>query len=254
MDEEEFVNNEHRPIVRIGDTVHRPAHWWTTAVHDVLNYLESVGFESSPRVLGFDDEGREVLSYIEGESGGEGWQKILSDEGLRKFAQLLRRYHDAIAGFTPSEDVQWAYSPGTFNPGEIVCHGDFGPWNIAWQGDEPVGILDWDFVLPAKPEYDIFYALEYAAPFRDDETALTWHHFVTRPDRKHRIDVFLDAYGTTLDGIVDGVAAVQRAGIEHVRLLAEKGLHPQVDWVQEGALEATEKQAQWSEANRQLFE
>jgi len=103
MEEETLDNNEHRPIVRIGNTVHRPANYWTPAVHDVLNYLESVNFPYSPRVLGFDDEGREVLSFIEGESGKEGWYKIHSDDGLRSFAKLLRSYHDAIAGYKPPE-------------------------------------------------------------------------------------------------------------------------------------------------------
>ncbi len=254
MEEENLDNNEHRPIVRIGNTVHRPANYWTPAVHGVLNYLESVNFPYSPRVLGFDDKGREVLSFIEGESGKEGWYKIHSDDGLRAFAKLLRSYHDAIAGYRPPEDVEWAYSPSTFLPGEIICHGDFGPWNIAWQDGKPAGILDWDLVLPAKPEYDIFYALEYAAPFRDDEMTLKWHHFTKVPDRKHRVQVFLEAYGTDLKNVVDGVAKVQRAGAEHVKLLADRGLHPQVEWVKEGALETAERQAQWSEANRHLFE
>lgn len=254
MDEENLNDDAYRQIVRIGNTVHRPANWWTPAVHDLLNYLESVGFPYSPRVLGYDKEGREVLTYIGGESGKNGWQKIISDEGLQKFAILLRSYHDVIKDYKPPKDAQWAYSPNILRTGEIMCHGDFGAWNIVWNGNEPVGILDWDFVLPAKPDYDIFYALEYAAPFRDDETTIKWHHFPNIPDRKHRIKVFLDAYGIDLKNIVDGVANVQRAGREHVKHLADRGLQPQVDWVQDGLLEKTEKQAQWSESNRQLFE
>ena len=115
-------------------------------------------------------------------------------------------------------------------------------------------ILDWDFVLPAKPEYDIYYALEYAAPFRDDESTLKWHHFSEIPNRKHRVQTFLESYGTDLRDVVDGVASVQRAGAEHVKLLAERGLHPQIEWVAEGALETAEKQALWTETNRRLFE
>jgi hypothetical protein len=247
-------NNEHRPIVRIGDTIHRPTHWWTSSVHDLLNYLEKVGFAYSPRVLGFDDEGQEVLTYIEGESGKEGWYKIHSDVGLANFAKLLKSYHEAIAGYRPRNDATWAYSPNQLKPGEIMCHGDFGPWNIAWDGDKPVGILDWDFVLPAKPEHDIFYALEYSAPFRDDETTLSWHHFTEVPDRKRRVSVFLDAYGTNLPNIVDGVVDVQRQGIVHVQYLADRGLQPQIDWAKDGTLENAEKQAQWAENNRSLFE
>lgn len=51
------------PVVRIGDTVRRPVHRWTPAVHALLRYLEAVGFSGVPRVLGFDELGREVLSF-----------------------------------------------------------------------------------------------------------------------------------------------------------------------------------------------
>lgn len=254
MEETSLRNNKHRTIVRIGNTVHRPAHWWTPGVHDLLKYLEKVGFPYSPRVMGFDEEGREILTYIEGESGREGWFKIHSDEGLANFAKLLKSYHDVVADYEPPADAEWAYSPNVLKPGEILCHGDFGPWNIAWDGDKPIGILDWDFVLPAKPTYDIFYALEYSAPFRDDDATLNWHHFSIVPDRKRRIQIFLEAYGADISNIVDGVAQVQRQGITHVKHLADRGLQPQMDWVKDGTLEEVEKQAKWSETNRRLFE
>src|SRR5579863_4023166 len=186
-----------RPIERIGDVVHRPTAHWTPAVHSLLNYLGSVGFKYSPRVLGFDADGREMLSYIAGESGGESWGKIISDEGLRKFAKLLHEYHEAIADFQPAVAAEWACAFGAPQPGAIMCHVDFGPWNTVWQGDEPVGIVDWDLVVPAKPRFDVLYALEYSVPFRDDERTLTWHHFPEVPDRKHRIQVFAEAYGLT---------------------------------------------------------
>lgn len=254
MDQTFLENNKHRPIVRIGNTIHRPAHWWTPSVHDLLNYLEKVGFPYSPRVLGFDKEGREVLTYIEGESGKDGWFKIHSDEGLANFAKLLKSYHEAIADYKPPKNAEWAYSPNVLNRGEIMCHGDFGPWNIAWDGEKPIGILDWDLVLPANPTYDIYYALEYCAPFRDDQTTLKWHHFSDVPVRKHRIQVFLNAYGIELPNIVNGVVQIQRLGIKHVKHLASRGLQPQIDWLNDGSIERIEKQAQWSEDNRVLFE
>lgn len=255
MDEEAFDNNAHRPIVRIGNTVHRPTAWWTPAVHDVLRHLESVGFAYSPRVLGIDDQSREILSFFEGESGREGWFKIHSDKGLQNYAKLLRKYHDAIAGYKPAADTKWAYANGGLKSDQIVCHGDFGPWNIVWQGDEPVGIVDWDLVFPAIPRYDFLYALEYAAPFRDDDTALKWHHFSKVPDRKRRIALFAEAYGLQQIGnVVDDVAAMQRAVAGHEKYLADRGMQPQVDWVAAGDLDAIEKRAQWTESNRSLFE
>jgi hypothetical protein len=69
-------------VERIGDTVRRPAMPWTPAVHGLLRYLEDVGYPHAPRVLGFDERGREVLTWIEGESGPAGWGKVVDDRGV----------------------------------------------------------------------------------------------------------------------------------------------------------------------------
>jgi hypothetical protein len=53
-------------VVRVGDTVRRPQRPTSAATHALLRHLESVGFEGAPRLLGVDEQGREVLSYIEG--------------------------------------------------------------------------------------------------------------------------------------------------------------------------------------------
>lgn len=255
MHEENLSSNEKHPIIKIGNTIHRPTAWWTPAVHDLLKYLESIGFPYSPRVLGIDEQGREILSYIEGESGKDGWGKIVSDEGLIKYAKLLQNYHDAITGYHPSQDSEWAYTKGGVKTGEIICHGDFGVWNIVWKGNDPVGIIDWDFVLPAKPRYDFLYALEYSAPFRDDKTCLEWHHFPEVPNRKHRIEIFAKAYGIAdLSNLVDDLAAMQRTVGKYEECLAERGLQPQIDWVANGDLLEIEKRARWTENNRHLFE
>lgn len=257
MIQENLDNNEHRPILRVGNTVHRPTNYWTPAVHELLNYLESVNFEYSPRVLGFDEQGREILTYMEGESGKEGWYKIHSDNGLQNYARLLREYHDAVAGYKPSADTEWAYAKGGLKPGQIVCHGDFGPWNVTWNGDEPTGIIDWDLVFPATPSYDVLYALEWAVPFHDDKLALEWHHFPDIPDRRSRVDVFLEAYGiarSELGDVASGVAGVQRQVAGFEKILADRGLQPQANWVANGDLELIEQRAEWTEANRHLFE
>jgi hypothetical protein len=53
-------------VVRVGDTVRRPAGPWTPAVHALLDHLHAVGFRGAPRPLGLDDRGREVLTYVPG--------------------------------------------------------------------------------------------------------------------------------------------------------------------------------------------
>lgn len=245
----------HRKIIQNDAAVHRPAHYWTGSVHGLLRYLESVGFTYAPRVLGFDEQGREMLSFIEGESGAKGWEKILSDEGLSKYAKLLRRYHDAVAGYVPAADSEWAYGHNQLEPGEIICHGDFGPWNIVWRGDEPVGIIDWDMARPAKPEFDILYALEYAVPFDTDEKAVEWNHFTEAPDRKHRIAVFLDAYGAgPIPDIAAKVAAMQREVNTGAKTIAARGIEPQAGWGKDGTLAQIDAKANWVEKNRTLFQ
>src|SRR5262245_32890370 len=57
--------------VLIGDVVHKPASPWTSTVHAVLRHLEDAGFDGAPRALGFDDQGREMLTYLPGDTVGE---------------------------------------------------------------------------------------------------------------------------------------------------------------------------------------
>ena len=87
--------------------------------------------------------------------------------------------------------------------------------------------------------------------------ALKWHHFPEVPDRKHRVDIFLEAYGmkrSELGDIADSVAALQRTVAGHEKLLAKRGLQPQAEWVANGDLDVIEQRVRWTENNRQLFE
>ncbi|RAY14913.1 aminoglycoside phosphotransferase family protein [Actinomadura craniellae] len=206
-------------------------------------------------MLGIDEEGREILTYLDGESGPEGWARVVGAAGLTAFARLLRDYHDAVAGFRPSGGFRW-YTGGTGPAeGEVICHGDFGPWNIVWRGERPAGMLDWDYARPAGRLHDVAYALEYVAPFRDDAECLRWLRYPEPPDRRRRLELFAGAYGlTATPGLVDAVIDVQRDGIEQVRRLAEAGHQPQVRWVAEGSLGELHRRVTWSRANRHLFE
>src|SRR3954452_17075317 len=85
-------------VVRIGDAVHRPVRPWTPAVHAVLRHLELVGFPGAPRVVGFDEQGREVLTFLDGETVGERrpWPRwVDADATLGDVGAWLRRLHDA---------------------------------------------------------------------------------------------------------------------------------------------------------------
>ncbi len=70
MAEERSLGGNLNDAVRVGETVRRRAGPWTRAVHALLRFLEEEGFDA-PRVLGMDEQGREILEYIEGEARGE---------------------------------------------------------------------------------------------------------------------------------------------------------------------------------------
>lgn len=251
MDEIELQPGPHRPVHRVGDTVRRRPGWWTPSVHDLLRYLGASGFGLAPTPLGFDEQGREVLSFIEGESGRDCWPLLVGDDGLVSFASTLRRLHDAVADYRPPVEAEWAYGRLPMRDGELMCHGDFGPWNLVWRGGVPVGILDWDLAYPGPPLDDVAYAIAFCAPFRDDAHAMRWQAFPEPPDRRHRIAVFADAYGIPTEGLVEAVIARQRTTVEHTRILKARGLV--APWTTTESIAADEEIAAWSAAHRHLF-
>ena len=87
-------------IVRVGDTVRRPVRPFTLAIQDFLAHLHQHGFTGAPVPLGIDEQGREVLSYVDGDVPREplpAW--TAGDEVLVALAKLIRRLHDAASGW-----------------------------------------------------------------------------------------------------------------------------------------------------------
>lgn len=208
-------------VVRVGDTVRRPPVFATQLMRDVLVHLESVGFDASPRWLGFDEKQRDVLAFVEGETFGDCDTIIWSDAQLVASAQLLRRYHDAVAG-SPLAAAE-----------EVVCHGDYGPWNLIWRNGLPVAVIDFDETRPGSRADDVGYAL--------------WKHLnlglveLEPAEQARRARAFIDAYGIRL-GIADAIDAAQEQAC--VRF-TEQG------WG--GALAALSRERAWLGANREAF-
>lgn len=245
------VNELFRPIELTAETVTRPAGPHTQTVHSFLQHLREKGLDCVPEPISLDDE-TETLRFIEGESGGDGWKNQHDEQGLRSAARLLRRIHDASADWVPPDNAVFARS--TAEGGDVFVNGDPGPWNFVWRDGEAVALIDWDFLHRAPRLDDVAYALLWFAPMRDDEAALTWHHFARVPDRRARIEAFLDDYGMPADfDVADAVVRRRHATIEHVRFLADQGQEPQKTWVAEGSLDEEAAEIAWIEENRSLF-
>jgi tRNA A-37 threonylcarbamoyl transferase component Bud32 len=138
-------------VVRVGDTVRRPPRPSSELTRDVLMHLERAGFDAAPRWLGFDEQGRDILSWIDGETFIERGQMhpyigdppervTFSGEQIAAVMRLLRRYHDTFGD-------------------DVICHGDFGPWNIVWRDGLPVAVIDFDNAHRNDAANDVAYAL-----------------------------------------------------------------------------------------------
>jgi hypothetical protein len=131
--------------VRVGNTVRRRTGPWTPAVHALLGYLAS-RVPHIPRVLGHDGQGREVLSYLPG-------QVVDIDTAMLSLGQIAsvvswtRVFHGAVAGF--SHPGPWRFFPVT-GP-SLIGHNDIAPYNVCFDGDELVGVFDWDLAGPSTP-------------------------------------------------------------------------------------------------------
>ena len=181
MEEQPLVGGRQAAgIVRVGDTVRRPPHANAPFVHALLRHLEAVGFDGAPRLLGIDDEGREILTYVEGRvyAGGDEDDAIelLTDEQLASAGRLIRRFHDATAG-----------SP-LAGSAEVVCHADLGQHNIVFRGSRAVAIIDWDeHVAPGSRAVDLSHAVWCLAEIGEQGGPVA--------EQARRMAIVSDAYG-----------------------------------------------------------
>ena len=158
-------------VSRVGDTVRRPGGPTSPATHALLEHLERVGFDGAPRFLGVDERGREILSYIPGEAAIEPYQDwALTDEALVSVAELLRRYHDAVASFDAAGHTWPAFVPAEFRDG-LVSHNDPNLDNVIFSGGRAVALIDFDLAGPGSAVWDVACAARLWAPLRDERDA-----------------------------------------------------------------------------------
>ncbi len=125
---------------------------------------------------------------------------------------------------------------------------------MVWRNDEAVGLIDWDFLHPGPRLDDVAYALRWFTPARDDEIALTWHHFPTVPDRASRVRTFLDSYGGLPPfDVPEAIASRMEATMAIELSLAEAGVEPQRTWVDEGSQEWGANEACWVREHADLL-
>ena len=163
-------------VVRVGDTVRRPLGPHSLLVHGVLRHLEASGFTGAPRLLGVDERGREILTFVEGEVAGRPWPSWVADpDRAASVAMLLRSLDDAMIPWgipvqartpaVPLPDLPTTPSPRRY----FVGHRDVTPENVVFRDGQAVALIDFDMVRASSRVDEVGNLLLWWAPLMPPE-------------------------------------------------------------------------------------
>lgn len=203
--EESLNGGNINEVIKVGGTVRRSAKH-NPFVYELLQHLEQARYPYSPRYLGIDEKGREILSYLDGDVSGNAYPEVelymWSDEVLSELAILIRRYHDATVGFIPSVKSENEYrDPSLY---EVICHNDAALYNVVFKDERPAGIIDFDMAGPGPRIWDIAYTLYTCVPLasfspgKDDREVNEYKKENDAAIRRKRIKLFFSSYGIHL--------------------------------------------------------
>ena len=198
-------------IVRVGDTVRRPRTDESDLVEALLVFLERAGFDGAPRFLGWDDRGRQVLSFIDGEVAGRPWPAwVADDERIASVARLVRRYDDTAQDFgLPAVAAAAVRSeppgmpPSVLGASTFVAHMDICPENVVFRDRQAVALIDFDLARPANRLREVCNMLLWWAPLMPESD---------REDSVREVNAFARA---ALMVHAYGLNQVDRANIAH---------------------------------------
>jgi hypothetical protein len=242
-------------VVRAGAHVLRPSSPHAEAIHALLSGLREAEFEGAPLPVGFDDDGRERLVFIEGDVPVPPYPAWAQDDApLASTAALLAQFHDAAQSFDPTGHT-WSTEMADPAGGPIVCHNDVCLENVVFDRGLAVGLLDFDFCAPGRPVYDLAQLARMCVPIDDDTNAarLGWY----APDRLARLRLVADCYGLDAHGRSELLAildvSVDRGG-EFVRRRVEAGDPNFVAmWNDMGGAERFARRRRWWTEHRDRF-
>ncbi len=177
-------------VVRVGQTVRRPAAPYRAATHALLAHLAAVGFDGAPRLLATDGT-TDTLTYIEGRAATAPLpEETLTEAALVSIAGLLRRYHQAVASFNPAGYCWPGPIPARYITG-LVSHNDVYPANVIFRGGRAAALIDFDLAGPGGICWDLAAAARYWCPLRDERDVTD----LRQGRALSRFRLLLEAYG-----------------------------------------------------------
>lgn len=182
-------------IKKSGNRVIRPANEWSSDIHKFLSFLINEGFSSVPVPYGFTEQNEEILSFVPGTAYNYPLPKeFLRDQMLILSAKLLKKYHEAGSKYVGNLSGKEKWMLPKIEPVEVMCHGDYAPYNVTLIDGKPAGIIDFDTLHPGPALWDIVYAVYRWVPFTSPENP---DHYDSLNEQIRKAKIFLDAYGAS---------------------------------------------------------
>ena len=216
--EEILTGGNMTAVVRVGNTVRRAAGPWTPTIHAFMRHLRANGFGLVPEPLGMDDRDREVISLLPGAPATYPLPDFAwTDDTLESVAKTLRAFHDAGAGF---EGARWRWP--AHEPREVICHNDFGPYNLMFEDGRLTGVIDLDLASPGPRVLDLAYAAYRFVPLTDPANPDA--PFPGPQEQERRLTAFCAAYGDLSPStVVDAAAEKLREMVAFIERRAAAG-------------------------------
>lgn len=190
--------NSNSSVVRVANTVRRSIGKSSPAVHRLLRFLADQGYQGSPRYLGEDEQGREILSYIQGSCkiDARAW---MSEDILVSAATLLKGLHEATAQYPIKDGETWGYEYPDPNQHETICHNDFGLYNVVIDDNACVGVIDFDLAGPGPRIRDVAYAAYWFVPISQRALDMKSYAIADVENGCRRLKRFCNICGVNLD-------------------------------------------------------
>ena len=282
-------------VFREGDKVIRPTNPHTSTIHALLEHVRVAGFDGAPRVIGTASEPI-TAAHVGHDDPVPGIARTGRDEGsvatrsvewlefiagdvpvppfpawsqtaalLASIARIMRRYHDATAGFVSPADATWSdelADPNCPEPARsghdtdlVICHNDVCLENVVFRGGEAVALLDFDFAAPGRRIYDLACMARMCVPVETDgDAARTGRRGL---DPFTRLCVVADAYDLGTDGRIElvSILATQfESDGAFVRRRVEAGESAFIEmWQAMGGQERLDRRRTWFTAEREHF-
>jgi hypothetical protein len=228
-----FINE----VVRVGDTVRRAGPQVSDFAPRLLRFLDERGWTGAPRYLGIDDEGRQILGFIEGivPTADVVPDAFKTDEALAEVARMVRGFHDLTAGSDLADEK------------ECICHNDLSPKNTVYRSPAgimlPVAFIDWDIAEPGSRIHDI--------------AMVCWKYLDLGPSVPHvgecsrRMRLICDAYGVhDRSGLMDTIIWWQESTVWGIEYGAAKGTEALIRLRDGGFAEVIRRNMAWVQEHR----